>query len=69
MKRFSYLAKNSKGEVTKGEIEAENQKAAAEAIENQSLTPISVKEAEGKGNLMKKLGEIGTIPSSEKVMF
>lgn len=68
MKTFDYLAKDGKGAVTKGSIEATSQNAAAEAIEAKSLTPISIKE-EGANNLWAKLNAIGTIPSSEKVMF
>lgn len=68
MKHFTYLAKTHSGKITKGSIEAKDQKAAAEAIEAQSLTPISVKE-ETSLNIFEKLNEISTIPSSEKVMF
>jgi type IV pilus assembly protein PilC len=68
MKTFQYLAKDSKGQVTQGTIDATSQEAAAEALETKSLTPISVKE-DGGNTLWSKLNTIGTIPSSEKVMF
>lgn len=68
MKSFTYLAKDADGKVTKGAIDAKSQDGAAEALEAQSLTPISVKEESAK-SLFARLNSIGTIPSSEKVMF
>jgi len=66
--KFTYLAKNSEGSITKGLIDAPDQAAAADALGKKSLTPISVKKEEGHGGL-KRFSEFGTIPSSQKVMF
>ncbi len=68
MKTYNYLAKNNKGEISKGSLEAENNESAAEAIENQSLTPISIK-AKEKTDVIAYINTIGSIPTSEKVMF
>lgn len=66
--KFTYLAKNSEGTITKGVIDAPDQNAAADALGKKSLTPISIKKEEGRGTF-KKFSELGTIPSSQKVMF
>lgn len=68
MKKYQYIAKDIKGNLTKGEIEANSQKAAEEAISSQSLTPVQVKEINDTffSELLKKLGHV---PATEKVMF
>lgn len=68
MKKFDYLAKSAKGEVSKGQLSAENQSAAAEAINKKALTPISIKETESD-NILVRIAEYTVISSSEKVMF
>lgn len=68
MKTFNYLAKNSKGAITKGTIDAENKTAAEESLEAKSLTPISIKEEE-KTNVLSFLETVGNIPAAERVMF
>lgn len=65
--KFSYLAKNSNDEVTKGVIEAPDQENAAEALGKEGLTPISVKTAEDKGVMNYINAKTTFIPSSQKV--
>lgn len=66
--KFTYLAKNSEGVITKGLIDAPDQDSASDALGKKSLTPISIKKEEATGTI-KRFSEFGTIPSSQKVMF
>lgn len=68
MAKYQYIAKDIKGSLTKGEIEANSQKSAEEAISAQSLTPVQVKEINETffSELRQKLGHV---PATEKVMF
>lgn len=65
--KFSYLAKNSNGVITKGIIDSPNQDGAAEALGKKGLTPISLK-ADDKKTLMTYINDKTTfIPSGQKV--
>ncbi len=68
MAKYQYIAKDIKGGLTKGEIEANSKKSAEEAISSQSLTPVQVKEINETffSELRQKLGHV---PATEKVMF
>lgn len=68
MKKFTYLVKDKDGKVVKGQIEAENRDKVANSLTEKSLTPISIKEERGF-NILEKINEYSTIPSTEKVMF
>jgi len=68
MGKFTYIAKNSKGEIIKGELDAEDAKKAQDAITSQSLTPVSIKKAT-ESPLGFITSKIGHVPATEKVMF
>ncbi|MCP4128100.1 MAG: type II secretion system F family protein, partial [Gammaproteobacteria bacterium] len=48
MSRFSYTARNKRGEAVTGTIEADSPDRVAEQLFNSSLTPINIDEAEEK---------------------
>ena len=58
MKRYKYKAKNEKGELITGEVEASTQEHAAKLIRRQGLTVISISAGSGiSSDLFKKFGE------------
>lgn len=68
--KFSYLAKTQDGTITKGDIEAAGQKAAQEALEKQSLTPISIRVDTKSQGMMSRINEKATLlPLKDKMLF
>jgi type IV pilus assembly protein PilC len=68
--KYTYLAKTQDGSVTKGSLEASNQKSAEEALEKQSMTPISVRPTGSGQNLFSVINEKTTlVPLKEKMLF
>ena len=51
MQKFSYLAKNKKGEERKGEIEANEKKDVAESLRNEGFWLVSLDAIEEKKNI------------------
>jgi type IV pilus assembly protein PilC len=49
MQTFDYVAKNKEGELQKGEVEAENQNAAAKVLMGRDLVPVDVYTQTEKG--------------------
>jgi len=60
MPLFAYMARNSRGDAVKGEIEASSADTVAAQLINAGITPIEIKETEPKkdvfGDLRRKLG-------------
>ncbi len=67
MPNFSYIAKNEKGEIKRGQTEATDKDALIESLTKQKLAVVNVKET--KNNLFKKSAGFGFVSSTEKVMF
>lgn len=67
--KFTYLAKNSEGEITKGSIDANSQNDAADAIEKRSLTPISIKKDEDISFFSRIQNATTLVPLVDKVNF
>lgn len=65
MLSFNYDAKNAKtGEKVKGQVQADNEQAAAKLIKDQGLTPLSIKAERVGGNRL-----FGRIKTKDKVLF
>lgn len=67
MKKFSYVARNSEGEIQKGLFESETKEGLIEAFQKQKMTVITIKEI--GTNPFAKFDDIGYVSSTEKVMF
>lgn len=69
MKKFKYSARDEKGKVVDGEIEAKDAEAVADILQQRGLLVVSVKE--GLGLDLDRLQEIniGGVPMKEKVVF
>ncbi len=69
MKNFKYSARNTKGEIVSGNIEARDANAVTDILHDRGLIIVSVKEAMGID--WEKLNEIniGGVPMKDKVVF
>lgn len=68
--KFTYLAKTAEGKITKGNLEAGDQKSAEGILVGQALTPISVRPEDKKSSYLSVLGEkLAIIPLKEKMLF
>lgn len=69
MKNFKYSARDSKGKVVEGEIEAKDSASVADILHDRGLIVVSVKE--GLGFDFERLNEIniGGVPMKDKVVF
>jgi type IV pilus assembly protein PilC len=69
MKKFKYSARDTKGKVVEGEIEAKNAQSVADILHERGLIVVSVKE--GLGIDLERLNEIniGGVPMKDKVVF
>ena len=69
MAKFKYSARDQQGKVVDGNLEAKNIASATDALHDQGLIVVSLKEAGGID--FEKLSEInvGGIPMKEKVIF
>lgn len=65
--KFSYLAKDNNGKVTRGVIDSKDEKKASESLGAKGLTPISIKPA-GKENTTSSLSaKLTFVPAAQKV--
>lgn len=69
MKKFKYSARDVKGKIVTGEIEARDPESVTDILHDRGLIVVSVKE--GMGIDFEKLSEIniGGVPTKEKVIF
>jgi type IV pilus assembly protein PilC len=69
MKKFKYSARDPKGKVVEGELEARDAQAVADILHDKGLIVVSVKE--GLGIDLQRLNEIniGGVPMKDKVVF
>jgi len=69
MKKFKYSARDTKGKVVEGEVEAKDVQAVADILHDRELIVVSIKE--GLGLNLDRLSEIniGGVPMKEKVVF
>jgi type IV pilus assembly protein PilC len=69
MKKFKYSARDTKGKVIEGEIEAKDVQAVTDILHEKGLIVVSVKE--GMGIDLERLNEIniGGVPMKDKVVF
>lgn len=67
MKKFSYVAKNSDGEIKKGVYKAPRKEDLIESLQKERMIAVSIKEI--AENPLSKIGEFGIVSSAEKVMF
>jgi type IV pilus assembly protein PilC len=69
MKKFKYSARDTKGKVVEGEIEAKDVQAVTDILHEKGLIVVSVKE--GLGIDLERLNEIniGGVPMKDKVVF
>jgi type IV pilus assembly protein PilC len=69
MKKFKYSARDTKGKVVEGEIEAKDVQAVTDILHEKGLIVVSVKE--GMGIDLERLNEIniGGVPMKDKVVF
>jgi type II secretory pathway component PulF len=69
MKKFKYSARDVKGKIVTGEIEARDPESVTDILHDRGLIVVSVKE--GMGIDFEKLSEIniGGVPDKEKVIF
>lgn len=56
--KFNFKAKNDAGQIREGAVEALSQEAAAQILEKNGLTPISIKEEERSADFMKSIEKI-----------
>lgn len=56
--KFNFKAKNDAGQIREGAVEAMSQEAAAQILEKNGLTPISIKEEERSADFMKSIEKI-----------
>ncbi len=67
MLTYTYIARiTSSGEKTKGQIQAENESAAARLLTQQGMAPIDIEQVEGKKGLERFRNRVG---SKDKVLF
>jgi type IV pilus assembly protein PilC len=67
MEKYRYTAKDKKGNLATGVLEGDSRDEIASSLINQVFTPVKINDT--KSDFIKKLSTIGTIPSSEKVLF
>lgn len=54
--RYDYTARNSKGEMTRGQIAADSETSAARRLQAMGLAPLTVKRSSGGGGLSRNIG-------------
>ncbi len=69
MKKFKYSARDNRGQVIEGELEAKDIESVSDILHDKGLVTVSVKE--GSGFDLQKLNEIniGGVPMKDKVVF
>jgi type IV pilus assembly protein PilC len=66
--KYTYLAKNTDGEISKGAIESPSQQGAEEALEKKGLTPISVKAQDDSSNFLANINnKLTFVSAAQKV--
>lgn len=70
MAKFVYVAKNKKGEVSKGDMEASDQRDVAEALRKDGFWPTAIQEVKKKNKVKSSfLSRMARVPLKSKMIF